>query len=394
MPLLQLPIAQEIVFQLKKSTHQEVAMTQKKLENVVYYTTSPETDKTRPFNCIVNLMQWLNEKNVDQSGTKPADSGNRKIYTSLKEIDSMTTAMASMNEFEIVKVNNKTANKVDDAAEITQTPFASTTWESRADLTAFAVDAHTWPQVLLTSTASSQDWINVHRLYMMAAFSLIVKGTQAQNSNDFGSVAAILADASGEILAWSRNTRGVNSTRHAEVNLIQSLFANAPNNYKTKLNRAVLYTTLKPCKMCAAMIDFAGKGKIEVYYGQDDKGDDAKQTALDKPPQKNWLLGARNGEKPIFLEKGAKNLSGALFDFREVHKLTPEGKKGIVTTLGQQEAINFMTTAQGRLNTKIVKYANAGSFAIKYPDGNPDKEKKYALLKKVADHLSAFLQSV
>jgi tRNA(Arg) A34 adenosine deaminase TadA len=83
----------------------------------------------------------------------------------------------------------------------------------------------------------------------------------------------------GEILAWAVNTNRTNKTLHSEVNMIQ--------HYCRSIGGPVpigsrIYTTLKPCKMCAGMIWTAAEDiqKIIVYYGEDDPGPHAKVTML------------------------------------------------------------------------------------------------------------------
>ena len=83
-------------------------------------------------------------------------------------------------------------------------------------------------------------------------------------------VGAILADASGGIIAKSHNLTIKNNdpTAHAEINVIRE----ACKKLKTeRLKNLTLYVTLEPCPMCATAISFA---RIkQVYYGAyDPKG--------------------------------------------------------------------------------------------------------------------------
>lgn len=97
-------------------------------------------------------------------------------------------------------------------------------------------------------------------------------------------VAAVLVSKTGELLEWALNTNAVNKTLHAELNLVQSFY----RKFKTKLPAgSKLFTTLKPCKMCAAMLFDAAedmrnfKVALEVIYGEDDPGPNARNTALE-----------------------------------------------------------------------------------------------------------------
>ncbi len=92
-------------------------------------------------------------------------------------------------------------------------------------------------------------------------------------------IAAILVSNDNEILSIGINESSKNKTKHAEVNLIQ--------NYYTKFNQPLpencrIFTTLKPCKMCAGMIWHCSKdiSKVKVYYLNDDLGPFSKNTVL------------------------------------------------------------------------------------------------------------------
>lgn len=98
-------------------------------------------------------------------------------------------------------------------------------------------------------------------------------------------VAAILVSKTGELLDWALNTNAVNKTLHAELNLVQSFY----RKFKSKLPAgAKLYTTLKPCKMCAAFITDAAEDirTLEVIYDEDDLGTNARNTTLEKTQRK------------------------------------------------------------------------------------------------------------
>jgi tRNA(Arg) A34 adenosine deaminase TadA len=93
-------------------------------------------------------------------------------------------------------------------------------------------------------------------------------------------VAAILVSKTGELLEWALNTNAVNKTLHAELNLVQSFYRKFKSNLPAG---SKLFTTLKPCKMCAAMLFDAVEDmrNFEVVYGEDDPGPNARNTALE-----------------------------------------------------------------------------------------------------------------
>ncbi len=93
-------------------------------------------------------------------------------------------------------------------------------------------------------------------------------------------VAAILVSDSGEILCASVNTNSQNRTRHAEMNLIQRYFLDTGSLIPPG---AKIYTSLKPCKMCAGIIHdcAADPSSLQVLYWEDDPGPMAQNTILE-----------------------------------------------------------------------------------------------------------------
>jgi tRNA(Arg) A34 adenosine deaminase TadA len=92
-------------------------------------------------------------------------------------------------------------------------------------------------------------------------------------------IACLLVDNSGEILAYGLNSNSKNKTLHAEVNMVQRYF----REHQSKLPiGARLYTTRKPCKMCAGMIhDWSeNPASLEIYYLEEDKS--SQHTVLER----------------------------------------------------------------------------------------------------------------
>lgn len=93
-------------------------------------------------------------------------------------------------------------------------------------------------------------------------------------------IAALLVDRNQRLLSYGINSNSKNKTLHAEVNLIQKFF----RAQKMKIpDGAVLYSTHKPCKMCAGMIYHWSEkpNSIQVYYSVEEKGTLSRQTVLD-----------------------------------------------------------------------------------------------------------------
>ncbi len=95
------------------------------------------------------------------------------------------------------------------------------------------------------------------------------------------SIAAILVSARGELLGYGMNSNSKNKTLHAEVNLIQRYYL---ENKKRIPQGAILYSTHKPCKMCAGMIYHWSEkpDSMQVYYSKEEMGGMSRQTILDR----------------------------------------------------------------------------------------------------------------
>lgn len=93
-------------------------------------------------------------------------------------------------------------------------------------------------------------------------------------------IAAVLFDAQGKILSLGLNNNAKNKTLHAEVNMVQDFFLRTGK--KIPLG-AKIFSTHKPCRMCAGMIDHWSEPRNEVFvfYGIEETGSLSRNTALD-----------------------------------------------------------------------------------------------------------------
>jgi tRNA(Arg) A34 adenosine deaminase TadA len=89
---------------------------------------------------------------------------------------------------------------------------------------------------------------------------------------------AALVDADGAVLMAARNTAGTNRTRHAEVNLVAAWAAQTGGPLPPG---ARVVCTLRPCRMCAAMLLHGHAGGLDVVFLHDDPGRLARGTSLD-----------------------------------------------------------------------------------------------------------------
>ena len=90
-------------------------------------------------------------------------------------------------------------------------------------------------------------------------------------------VAAVLVSSDGKLLGTAVNRNSSNRTLHAEINLIQEFFERTGNALPIGSR---IYSTLKPCKMCAGMIWHASEN-IQIIYDQFDPGPSGRSTILD-----------------------------------------------------------------------------------------------------------------
>jgi tRNA(Arg) A34 adenosine deaminase TadA len=130
-------------------------------------------------------------------------------------------------------------------------------------------------------TAVSNQNAKVHRLYMAAAFALD-QSRKARVDPGGYNIAALLVSKDGQILSYGLNITGSGYFLHAELVAIFQYFRRTGEVMLPQDCR--IYTTLKPCKMCAAYI--VGRSpqrpaSFKVFHGHDDRGGPAKNTVLD-----------------------------------------------------------------------------------------------------------------
>jgi tRNA(Arg) A34 adenosine deaminase TadA len=94
-------------------------------------------------------------------------------------------------------------------------------------------------------------------------------------------IGAYLISSDGKLLSYGVNSNSKNKTLHAEVNLLQRL--SQQQNIRIPKG-AVLYSTHKPCKMCAGMIFHwcEDPENLRVYYSIEESGLMSRQTILDE----------------------------------------------------------------------------------------------------------------
>jgi len=224
----------------------------------------------------------------------------------------------------------------------------------------------------------------VHRLYMMLAFALVQSGVG--NSGEGHNIGAVLVAPDGALLGWGLNTARKNYTFHAELNAIQDFYhrTNQPLPEGCRM-----YTTLKPCQMCAGMIRDAARRPetLRVFFAQDDQS--TGSTALDELQGVQRLLGRESdifSEVPFVISKAkalrlerlraesdaANRLATGWRDSRLAHR---------TAYLTTPTALDVFKSASARLIDKIDQYQ--GHLQL----GNP-------AVRKVLDHIRPFVQQM
>jgi tRNA(Arg) A34 adenosine deaminase TadA len=120
-------------------------------------------------------------------------------------------------------------------------------------------------------TPNANGFHNIPRLYLMAALVL-------EEKQD-ASVAALVVNAGGLVIALGTKAHGEGGCGHAEVKALFSIKGQVPD-------RCMLFSTLKPCTMCAGLIQALFSGNCKQYWARGDpsNGADYKNvTALSLP---------------------------------------------------------------------------------------------------------------
>ncbi|MEY4630592.1 MAG: hypothetical protein RIQ81_712 [Pseudomonadota bacterium] len=117
------------------------------------------------------------------------------------------------------------------------------------------------------------EWLN-----MLVADEMKVS-QESRRHQSHRPVAAALVDEEGRLLAANVNTNAGMQMRHAEVNLLLALTVRGISRIP---EGATLYVSLKPCRMCASLINaLNGSGQaVRVVALQDDPGTHGRHALL------------------------------------------------------------------------------------------------------------------
>lgn len=247
--------------------------------NGVLYYSYFRTRLCAPSSAVVRLMQGLFEQFIDHSFFILRN----RIYTTARLTEmcrgmiKVVAKRASEGVFAKDHQLELSLRFEEICAEPTDLPaFYHLSSENRAPLS----DIQRWLQQ--ASPSKSGD-------FLRAALKLANRVPRGEILHDYDrSIAALLVNESGTLLGYGLNSNGKNKTLHAEVNLVQRMYRETGLKIPP---RTILYSTHKPCKMCAAMIyDWCEDPKsLQVYYSVEESGGLSRQTILDRQQLNKWL---------------------------------------------------------------------------------------------------------
>lgn len=211
---------------------------------------------------------------------------------------------------------------------------------------------------------------NVHRLYMAAAFTLLRK---KHGAGDKDGVVALVVDGSGNIVSWGQKNPDV-PCWHGETSAIMRLGGRLPG-------KCCIYSTLKPCHMCASLIHQMSGGNAKVFWGQNDPAKAAAKTDLDTSRMGRILDGNKphaEGAKAVLIGARKEVMSTKVGSAFKAQKKT--GEKSTIDYITTPAAADFLKQAEAALVDKYKKYQK------------PESEFGNENTRRVADYLIRFLR--
>lgn len=122
-------------------------------------------------------------------------------------------------------------------------------------------------------------------------------------------VAAVLLDAEGNVLGQATNAGSRNRTSHAEIGAVHAAWALTGKRIPAQ---ATLFTTLKPCRMCAALVWWfcEDRTRLRIEYRDFDPGPQGRSTVLDaeSSDRRRW---AAPGEAGLVLQYNSTSAKGS-----------------------------------------------------------------------------------
>lgn len=263
--------AEHIAFLLLKTVAQPAEIAFVEHEGVLYYALYP-TQAESPSSAVVKLLQGLFDKFLDQSFFIL----RQRIYTTAQ----LTTMCHGM-----IKVVAKRATG------------AVSPKDHALALNVQYCDVGSGMNILSViyllndgnrdTMADVKRWIaeaipQSDKDYLILANQLASSVPRGDILHDYDrNIAALLLDENNCLLSYGINSNSKNKTLHAEVNLIQRLYKDQGRKIP---KGSIIYSTHKPCKMCAGMIYYWSEdpSSIRVLYSVEEKGIRSRYTVLDQ----------------------------------------------------------------------------------------------------------------
>lgn len=236
-----------------------------------YFARYPKSG-TGPSSAVVKLIQFLFDQHVDHT------------FFILRNRIFCTTALTSMCEGMVQLAAKRATGEVkarDHKMEL------SAPWIEVGSETIHSLKTRHPFEIDWRAPEFVRDAIEAHH-YLQELVSKIPRGEILHDFNR--PIAAFICSAEGMLLSWAVNNNSKNKTLHAEVAAIQKYFE---THQKLLPAGARIYTSLKPCRMCAGMIFemAADPASLSIMYFQDDPGPLAQNTVLErKKLLKHYLL--------------------------------------------------------------------------------------------------------
>jgi len=273
--------AQHIAFLLASAGFESAFVEHK---GVVYFARFPQ-DKTAPSSAVVKLLQGLFDRFIDHSFFIL----RQRIYTTAALTEmcrGMVKVVAKRVSEHILPINHALNLQVQFEEVGTSGDLLCRSAHLNTENTVAVSDIQQWLKTYTPSQAED---------YLRLSFGMATRVPRGAVLHDHDrAIAAMLIDGNGELLSYGVNSNSRNKTLHAEVNLVQRWFRESGKKIPSG---AVLYSTHKPCKMCAGMIYHWSENPrdVQVFYAVEEDGGLSRETVLDQH--------RLNKQLPVFLSE-------------------------------------------------------------------------------------------
>ena len=238
---------------------------------------------------------------------------------------------------------------------------------------------------------------HLHRIYMALAFHRV--RTKFERNEQGLAIAAVIADATnGAVLTIAHNTKNLNTTYHAELNAVQAFMQMHAHQRNLPL---ILYSTLQPCPMCAAMISELLPNAM-VFYGQLDPGKHMERMGH-KPKftfsmRSPLVIKARRGDDIVDLPVKAlhgyddwlgtrSHVDISTFLEESHQKLKDQGNHSVSRNLYTGELKAAIGNASRTLDRKLSQYDGNGEHRKQVQVDDLQRTQRRAAIQKVIRYL-------